>query len=162
TVAALGFAAVENILYYGQAARTELMTNEHGLFAGTFIVRGILAPWCHPLYTSMTGIGFGISRETNSSLLRWLAPLGGYLSAVFLHSAWNTAALVSNALVLLMLPLWLLFVASFGLLVIWLVARKGKIIQEFLQDEILMGVMTPWEVALVGSPVASFRATFSF
>src|SRR5262249_28733347 len=59
-------------------------------------------------------------------------------------------------------PLWLLFVASFGLLVIWLVARKGKIIQEFLQDEILMGVMTPWEVALVGSPVASFRATFSF
>jgi RsiW-degrading membrane proteinase PrsW (M82 family) len=69
TFAALGFAAVENILYYGNAAKEEMMTNKEGIFLGTFFVRGILAPWGHPLYTAMTGLGFGISRETNKGWL---------------------------------------------------------------------------------------------
>src|SRR5690606_18995053 len=51
TFAALGFAAVENIIYYGGAAKAEML-GEEGILAGTFIVRGILAPWGHPLYTS--------------------------------------------------------------------------------------------------------------
>jgi RsiW-degrading membrane proteinase PrsW (M82 family) len=162
TFAALGFAAVENILYYGNAAKTELLTHKEGIFAGTFLVRGILAPWGHPLYTSMTGLGFGISRETTRTWLKWLAPFGGYLFAAFLHSTWNTAATISNALVVLMLPLWLLFVLAFFVLVIWLVSRKGKIIRDHLKDEVLLGNLTPWELDLVCSPVARMRATFSY
>lgn len=162
TFAALGFAAVENILYYGRAAKEEMLLNKEGMFAGTFFVRGILAPWGHPLYTSMTGLGFGISRETNKTWLKWLAPMGGYLFAVFLHSTWNTAATISNALMLLMLPLWFLFVFAFFCLVIWLVARKGRIIRDHLKDEVLMGNLTPWELDLVCSPIARIRATFSY
>ena len=60
TFCALGFAAVENISYY---ARSEA----HNALAATFFVRGILAPWGHPLYTSMTGIGFGLSRESTGA-----------------------------------------------------------------------------------------------
>lgn len=155
TFAALGFAAVENILYYGNAAK-------EGMLEGTFFVRGILAPWGHPLYTSMTGLGFGISRETNKTWLKWLAPIGGYLGAAFLHSVWNTAATISNALVIIMLPLWFLFVFGFFGLVVWLVVRKGRIIRDHLKDEVLMGNMTVWELALVTSPVARIKATFSF
>jgi RsiW-degrading membrane proteinase PrsW (M82 family) len=162
TYAALGFAAIENVLYYGNAYKAEIVEAKQGIFAGTFFVRGILAPWGHPLYTSMTGIGFGVARETNKPWLKWLAPIGGYLAAVFLHCVWNSAATFSNALVLLMLPLWFLFVLGFGGLVIWLVRRKGRIIRDHLKDEVLMGNMTPWELGLVTSPVARIKATFSY
>lgn len=162
TFAALGFAAVENILYYGNAAKAEMLQNKEGLFIGTFVVRGILAPWGHPLYTSMTGIGFGIARETNKAWLKWLAPFGGYCFAAFLHSVWNTAATISGNLVALMLPLWFLFVLGFFGLVIYMVIRKGRIIRDHLKDEVLMGNMTPWELALVTSPIGRIRATFSY
>lgn len=157
TFAALGFAAVENIIYYSNAAR------EGGdVLIGTVVVRGVLGPWGHPLYTSMTGLGFGIARETNKTWLKWLAPLGGYMFAAFLHSTWNTAATLSNTLVLLMLPLWFLFVLAFFGLVIWLVKRKGKIIRDHLRDEVLMGNLTPWELELITSPVGRLKATFSY
>lgn len=162
TFAALGFAAVENIIYYGNAAKAEMLMNKEGILASTFVVRGILAPWGHPLYTSMIGLGFGLARETTKTWVKWLAPIGGYFFAAFLHSVWNTAATISNALVLLMLPLWFLFVLAFFILVIWMVRRKGRIIRDHLKDEILMGNLTPWELDLVTSPIASLRATFGF
>jgi RsiW-degrading membrane proteinase PrsW (M82 family) len=162
TFAALGFAAIENILYYGNAAKAEIMTHKEGLFLGTFFVRGILAPWGHPLYTSMTGLGFGIARETNKTWLKWCAPLGGYCFAMFLHSTWNTAATLSGDLVALMLPLWLLFVLGFFGLVVYLVVRKGRIIRDHLKDEVLMGNLTPWELQLITSPIGRIRATFSY
>ncbi|MEQ1505173.1 MAG: PrsW family intramembrane metalloprotease [Myxococcota bacterium] len=162
TFAALGFAAVENILYYGNAATAEILQHKEGAFIGTFVVRGILGPWGHPLYTSMTGLGFGIARETNKTWLKWMAPIGGYGFAMFLHSLWNTAATLSGDLVALMLPLWFLFVLCFFGLVIYLVVRKGRIIRDHLKDEVLMGNMTPMELALVASPVGRIRATFSF
>lgn len=162
TFAALGFAAVENILYYGNAAKAEFLQNKEGLFLGTFFVRGILAPWGHPLYTSMTGLGFGIARETSKTWLKWLAPLVGYACAVFLHAVWNTAATLSGDLVALMLPLWFLFVLAFFGLVIHLVARKGRIIRDHLKDEVLMGNLTLWELGLVTSPIGRWRATFSW
>jgi RsiW-degrading membrane proteinase PrsW (M82 family) len=162
TFAALGFAAVENIIYYSNAARDEFVLHREGVLAGTVFVRGILGPWGHPLYTSMTGLGFGIARETNKTWLKWLAPLGGYLFAAFLHSTWNTAATLSNTLVLVMLPLWFLFVLAFFILVVWMVKRKGKIIRDHLRDEVLMGNLTPFELELITSPVGRIRATFSY
>jgi RsiW-degrading membrane proteinase PrsW (M82 family) len=162
TFAALGFAAIENVIYYSNAARDEVLLGHSGMLAGTVLVRGVLGPWGHPLYTSMTGIGFGIARETNKTWVKWLAPLGGYAFAVLLHATWNTAATLSNALVLLMLPLWFAFVLAFFVLVIGLVKRKGRIIRDHLRDEVLMGIITPWELALVTSPVGRIRATFSF
>jgi len=155
TFAALGFAAVENVIYYSNAYRSDML-------GPTFLVRGLLAPWGHPLYTAMTGIGFGIARETNKTALKWLAPIGGYLFAAFLHSVWNTAATLSNQLVIVMLPLWFVFVAGFFALVIYLVKRKGRIIGDHLRDEVLMGNMTPYELELVTSPVGRIRATLSF
>ena len=109
----------------------------------------------------MTGLGFGIARETSRPWLRWGAPFFGYLCAVFLHSLWNTAAEISNMAVLLMLPLWLLFVLSFLGLLLWLVSRKGRIIRDHLRDEVLLGFLSPGELELVTSPIARLRAGMS-
>jgi RsiW-degrading membrane proteinase PrsW (M82 family) len=159
TFAALGFAAVENIIYYGNAAKID--PNGDAL-AATFVLRGVLAPWGHPLYTSMTGIGFGISRETNKTWLKWVAPIAGYSAAMFLHCVWNTAATLSGFLTVVMLPLWFLFVAAFIGILIWLVRRKGRIIRDHLQDEVLIGNLTPPELELVCSPISGWKATFSW
>jgi hypothetical protein len=91
-----------------------------------------------------------------------MAPIGGYFAAAFLHSVWNTAATLSNALVLIMLPLWFLFLFAFMGLVIWLVVRKGRIIRDHLKDEVLMGNLTANELALVTSPIARIKASTSF
>jgi len=157
TFTALGFAAIENVTYYASAD----LSKHHSALAGTFLIRGILAPWGHPLYTSMTGLGFGLSRETTRPWVRWAAPFFGYCGAVLLHATWNTAAQLSGMLWLLMLPLWLVFVAAFLGLLLWLVARKGRIIRDNLKDEVLLGILSAAELQLIASPIGRLRAGMS-
>ncbi len=159
TFAALGFAATENIIYYSNAVKADA---GGGALAATFLLRGVLTPWGHPLYTSMTGIGFGIARETSRPWLRWVAPIAGYCGAVTLHCIWNTASTVSGFLFVLMLPLWLLFVLAFVGILVWLVVRKGRIIRMHLQDEVLLGNLTREELELVCSPFGGLRASVAW
>src|SRR6185436_7726279 len=86
TFAALGFAATENVMYYARAGLAETLGHQQGALTTAFVLRGVLSPWGHPLYTSMTGIGFGIARETQRAWMRWFAPLFGYLMAAVLHA----------------------------------------------------------------------------
>src|SRR4051794_21503904 len=160
TFAALGFAATENVIYYSRAQLTDTLGHHEGVLATTFVLRGILSPWGHPLYTSMTGIGFGISRETSKPWLKWCAPVFGYGFAVFLHALWNGAATISGMLVMLMLPLWLLFNLAFLGIICWLVVRKGRIIRDNLKDEVLIGTLTQQELNLICSPFGRMKATF--
>ncbi|APR75788.1 putative membrane protein [Minicystis rosea] len=155
TFAALGFAAVENISYY---ARAEM---NHQLGA-TFFVRGILAPWGHPLYTAMTGIGFGIARETTKTSLRIFAPIGGYFVGVTLHAIWNFVPTVMGEAFWYLIPLWLMFVLAFLAIVIALVVRKGRTIRQYLRDEVLLGNLSQEEVDLICSPIGSLKCTFSW
>jgi protease PrsW len=162
TFAALGFAATENVTYYSRASLVETLGHQQGALTTAFVLRGLLSPWGHPLYTSMTGIGFGIARETERAWLRWLAPVFGYLFAAFLHGVWNGAATISGMLVMLMLPLWLLFNLAFFAIIIWLVVRKGRIIRDNLRDEILIGTLSQEELNLICSPFGRLKATFSY
>ncbi len=172
TFVALGFACVENILYYGRAGWTQLnRTNcdQHAAYEAvvtTFVVRGILSPWGHPLYTAMTGIGFGIARETNRTWLKVIAPVFGYGVAVALHAIWNGSALLSQVLAIpvitITLVLYLLFVALFSVVMIVLVAREGQILRSQLRDEVLLGTLTAEELAIVGSPIGRVRAMFKW
>lgn len=159
TFSALGFAAMENVLYYGRSL-------QKGGFAAlglTVVLRGVLAPWGHPLYTSMTGIGVGIARETNKTWLKVLAPIGGYMAAVGLHATWNGVATLSDALkmpelFLISLVLWFIFLFIFGIIVIYLVRREGQIIRKNLQDEVLLGNLSKEELELVCSPFGRLKA----
>jgi RsiW-degrading membrane proteinase PrsW (M82 family) len=155
TFCALGFAAIENVDYYARAAA-------HDQLGPTFIIRGILAPWGHPLYTSMTGIGFGIARESSSTFVRWTAPVGFYFIGVSLHATWNFVAGLGAGFFFLSLIVWFLFVAAFFVIVIVLVVRKGRTIRDHLKDEVLIGNMTQEELDLVCSPVGRMKARFSW
>ena len=162
TFVALGFAATENVIYYARAGLQEAMQHKHNVLAGTFVLRGILSPWGHPLYTSMTGIGFGVAREAEKAWLRWAAPLFGYLGAVLLHFVWNGAATWLGQASLILLPIWFLIVLAFIVMVMVLVARKGRIIRQHLKDEVLIGTLTQQELDMVGSPIGRWRARLNY
>jgi hypothetical protein len=76
------------VLYYGGAYK------DHG-WDGVkvlFLLRGVLSPFAHASFTSMTGIGCGVSRETHNKGVKYLAPVAGYCGAVLLHATWNSLA----------------------------------------------------------------------
>lgn len=155
TFAALGFAAVENVSYYARAA-----LEGKDVFAATFVLRGIVAPWGHPLYTSMTGIGIGIARESSSTVVRVLAPIGGLCVAILLHATWNFVPQLGVSVFLVSLLFWFAFVSIFFVIVIVLVRRKGQTIREYLKDEVAIGNMTPQELALVTSALGRWKTFF--
>src|ERR1044072_2989319 len=70
SLSALGFAMTENILYYGLAAlgAGETLTL-------TLIIRGFFAPFSHPLFTSMTGIGLGLARQSTNIAVKMLTQI---------------------------------------------------------------------------------------
>lgn len=157
---AIGFAAVENVVYY---ARAGLQSPE--LLGGTFLVRGLLTPWLHPLFTAMTGIGVGLARESTQPWVRILAPPAGYSVAVFLHALWNGMAHLLGGfgapgalLLMASLVLWFLFVAAFLAIVFGLVLRRGRIIREHLVDEVALGHLSAAELNLVSSAFGGFLA----
>jgi RsiW-degrading membrane proteinase PrsW (M82 family) len=160
TFVALGFATVENIVYYADAAQ---QTEEWSL-AGVFVLRGILSPWVHPTFTSMTGIGFGLARESNKPWLRVLGPIAGYGVAVFMHFVWNGSASLGmiapelGAIWVLLLFPWAVFLFLYFIIIVVLVVRFGKIIRENLVDEVAIGTIDARELDLVCSAFGVLRA----
>lgn len=138
-VVALGFATMENVGYYGDSLAKE---GTEGLI-GTFILRGLFAPFSHVLFTCMTGIGVGVARETHQPLLKLFAPLAGCCAAMFLHALWNTLASFSAGVfwmgyLLLELPL---FLGLLGLIA-FLVRREGRILKQTLATEVERGLIS--------------------
>ncbi len=91
SMAGLGFAMTENILYYGNAA-----AQSGGILTATVIVRGFFAPFSHPLFTSLAGIGLGLARQSNNTAVKLVTPLLGLLMAIFMHSLWNASAVLGG------------------------------------------------------------------
>ncbi|HEX3750207.1 MAG TPA: PrsW family intramembrane metalloprotease [Streptosporangiaceae bacterium] len=81
----LGFAMTENIGYYINAQVNPI----HGgtqLLGYTFVLRGVLSPFLHPIFTSMTGIGAAYAASHRHR--GWALALG-WLAAMGLHAMWN-------------------------------------------------------------------------
>ena len=136
----LGFAMTENILYYGKA----IAGVESGGPVGIFIMRGIIAPFSHPFFTSMTGIGFGLARQANSgSPIKFLAPAGGLCLAMGLHCLWNLSA--SFGAVFFLVYALVMFPAFLGLLglIAFSLRKEGRILRQYLTTELQSGLFDP-------------------
>ncbi|HEV7591439.1 MAG TPA: PrsW family intramembrane metalloprotease [Longimicrobium sp.] len=135
----LGFAMTENVSYYGQALAS-------GSLVGTMVIRGVLAPFSHPLFTAMTGVGLGIARETTKRGLKLLAPIAGLCMAMFLHGTWNLSASFGGAFlgvyVVVMVPTFLALVG----IVLYAQARERRIIRANLLPYVQTGHLSPAEL----------------
>lgn len=96
----LGFAAVENIVYFSEAILSDDLST-------VFVFRGLLSPLAHPYFSAWAGLEIGRALYRGTSR-RW-AMLRGLGVAIPLHSTWNAASL-SSPLALLMLCHVALFV----------------------------------------------------
>ncbi|RKT88463.1 Membrane proteinase PrsW, cleaves anti-sigma factor RsiW, M82 family [Saccharopolyspora antimicrobica] len=77
----LGFAMVENVLYYMRGI-------DDGSLAFMVLLRGVISPLGHPLYTSIIGLGVAYA-ATHSGPGRVFAVIGGWIGGVLLHALWN-------------------------------------------------------------------------
>lgn len=154
----LGFAMTENVQYYGRAALEE----GRGLTA-VFILRGTLAPFSHPLFTSLTGIGLGLARQSRNTLVKVITPVLGLATAISLHSIWNGSIVIFGgagflvAYVLIMVPSF----AVILIIVFLALRREGRVVREFLASDLQRGVFTPDEYNRLGSIRGRMGANFN-
>jgi hypothetical protein len=149
SMAALGFAMTENILYYGKAAAA----GGGGALTLTWIIRGFFAPFSHPLFTSMTGIGLGLARQSTNMAVKIIAPIVGFLMAIFMHSIWNGSAVLGGGLLFIFTYLVVMVPAFLIILIVIAIAlrREGQVVREFLIVDLNSGFLTQDEYKQVGS-----------
>ncbi|MER5639784.1 PrsW family intramembrane metalloprotease [Kitasatospora sp. NPDC002227] len=104
-VTACGFAFTENALYLGRAFTDDQQARLDGIGLGetpslrdfdstvhTFVLRGLLSPFAHPLFTALTGLGLAVALTTGRRWLARTAGPAGLLLSMALHGVWNAAA----------------------------------------------------------------------
>jgi protease PrsW len=136
----LGFAMTENILYYGRA-----VGGGAGVLTFTWILRGMAAPFSHPLFTSMTGIGLGWSRQSDNGFIKVVMPVLGFMFAITLHATWNGTATYGGvagffaAYFLIMGPAFIITL----MVIFFSLRREGRIVRQFLYTDYQRGFFDP-------------------
>jgi protease PrsW len=172
-IVALGFAATENVYYIFVNG---YLSGEGGVWEGwsglwlMAFIRIILVGWQHPFYTAFFGIGLAVGRVNRNLLIKIAAPLIGLILAMFAHGLHNTISplLVGYA------GIGGLFIGSFldwmgwmmmFIFTILMVFSERRLLQKYLQDEIMTGNLTQQQyqtaISLFGQGVAKLKAIFA-
>ncbi len=141
-IAALGFAATENVYYIYTYGFQE--SGWSGLLALTFI-RVILVGWQHPFYTAFFGIGLATARLNKNWFVRIIAPMLGLAVGMFAHAFHNTMAVFLSGLGGLAIGAaidWTGWLFMFGI-VIWATRREHQYLKKYLAAEVQARTITP-------------------
>jgi RsiW-degrading membrane proteinase PrsW (M82 family) len=144
----LGFAMVENVGYYINS----LVTPDRGgiaLLGFTFVLRGLLSPLLHPIFTSMTGLGVAYAASRRHGGKRAVA--AGLLAAMILHGTWNGLSLFGTAG---LVAGYLIMCAVLAGLIVVLVADRRRVvglIRHYLPGYEHTGLVTSEDVAMLSS-----------
>jgi protease PrsW len=147
---AAGFAFTENILYFGRAFATDGLVGEGGSVVIVFMIRGVLSPFAHPVFTAMMGIAVGLAVRRRNPVGRVALLLAGYVGAVALHALWNASAgfgFLPAFYAIIMVPLFGGLVA----LVVWQRRREQRVVAGQLAGFASAGWIAPSEVPLLAS-----------
>ncbi|RSS66118.1 PrsW family intramembrane metalloprotease [Streptomyces sp. WAC06614] len=152
---ATGFAFTENILYLGNAFGEDLDSGVgvlESMTAATFFVRIMLSPFAHPLFTVLTGLGFGAAVLACRRRTRIGLPLLGLTGAMATHAVWNSSSELGEYGFYLVYGL--VMVPVFALL-LWAALRAQRRQLHTLRGELAVyasaGWLDPAEVAALAS-----------
>lgn len=148
----VGFAFTENILYLAAAYNgtdgmgpggTEAITT-------TFIVRCLISPFAHPLFTTFIGIGVGLAVNARSRSARVLWPVAGYVCAVVAHAIWNTSTSYgighfAVAYLVLMAPALIAVIS----LAVWSRRSERRMLASALTDAAARGLVPATDIGWV-------------
>jgi protease PrsW len=154
TMVGLGFAMMENIGYYISALVTPVQGGA-ALLGATFVLRGVLLPLLHPIFTSMTGLGVAYAASRRGA--NW-AVLAGWLAAMLLHGIWNGLSIFGSAG--LAAGYAIMFCVLAGLIAVLVADRRRLVseIREFLPAYEPTGVVARDDVPMLASLPARHRA----
>lgn len=142
-----GFAFTENIQYFavsfieGGAAETTT----------TFFLRGILSPFAHVMFTSVTGFALGLAARRGLSAGQAIGPgLLGLAGAIALHAFWNGSAMFGDFFFLyltLQVPLFVGFILG----IVALRREESRLTRRRLGEYAAAGWFTPQEVDMLAT-----------
>jgi protease PrsW len=112
---AAGFAAVENAQYFMLAA-------DEGVLGTVVVLRGVLAPFAHPLFTIWIGVTVGRAMVRGGNPV--LGALPGLVVAMLLHALWNGSTLLVEDGTAAVLVIVVSFVALFTVTAVLLVRER--------------------------------------
>ncbi|MCM3779143.1 PrsW family intramembrane metalloprotease [Microbacterium hydrocarbonoxydans] len=142
-----GFAFTENIQYFA----ISLIEGGSGQLTVTFIMRAIMSPFAHAMFTSLTGLAIGLAARRHASAGAALGfGLLGMLGAIFLHGLWNGSSFANFFLLyfVLQVPLFVGFILG----IVALRREEARLTKARLSDYAAAGWFTPEEVTMLATP----------
>lgn len=143
-----GFAFTENIQYFA------ISFIEGGVAdaSETFFIRGILSPFAHVMFTSVTGFAVGLAARRGARGGQAVGPwVVGMIGAMALHAFWNGSAVFLDFFALYVtaqVPLFVLFILG----IIALRREEARLTRTRLADYAAAGWFTTQEVDMLATP----------
>ncbi len=145
-----GFAFSENIQYFG------IQLAQEGGFDGSvgqiFFIRGLLSPFAHVMFTSMTGLFIGIAARQSRRIVGVGLFFVGLIPAILLHALWNGALSVVydfyGYYALVQVPLFAIAIVG----VVLLRRREVKLTQMRLGEYAAAGWFNAAEIQSLATP----------
>src|SRR3712207_5987449 len=145
-----GFAFTENIQYFGIA-----LAESGGSVAGVgeiFLIRGLMSPFAHVMFTAFTGIALGIAARRTNGFLGLVVFFLGLIPAVLLHAFWNGALYFVwdfyGYYALIQVPIFLMILG----LVVALRRAETALTRQRLSEYAAAGWFAPEEVTALATP----------
>lgn len=140
-ITAMGFAAIENVLYIYRNGYQE--SGWEGFWV-LVVIRVILVGWMHPFFTAFTGIGLAIARMSRNTLVKVLAVPAGYVVAVLTHAFHNTFSGLIGGFEGLLAGTFVDYLGYAFMLgfIIWVIVRERNVLKKHLREEVEKGYMS--------------------
>lgn len=145
-----GFAFTENILYFG----SQLVDSGgiDGSVLEIFLIRGMMSPFAHVMFTSFVGLALGLAARNAGALGAVGYFLLGLVPAVLLHALWNGALFFVSDFygyyAIVQVPLFVIAI----LLVVFLRRQESKLTFDRLSEYASAGWFNQTEVATIATP----------
>ncbi len=143
-----GFAFTENIQYFA----ISLIEGGGAHLTATFVLRGLMSPFAHAMFTALTGFAMGLAARrhgTRTAVLR--AGTIGVIGAMLLHGFWNGSTIFADFMwlyVTLQVPLFIGFILA----IVALRKEEARVTRERLGEYAQAGWFTPEEVTMLATP----------
>jgi RsiW-degrading membrane proteinase PrsW (M82 family) len=140
-ITAMGFAAVENVLYI---YRDGYLASGWEGFWTLVVIRVILVGWMHPFFTAFTGIGLAIARLSRNTLAKIVAVPAGYGVAVAAHAFHNTFSGLVGGVGGFVAGTFVDYIGYTAMLlfIVWMIVYERNILKRNLRDEVANGLIS--------------------
>ncbi|WP_336645262.1 PrsW family intramembrane metalloprotease [Microbacterium sp. USHLN186] len=143
-----GFAFTENIQYFG----TSLISGGAVELTLTFLLRGLVSPFAHAMFTALTGFAIGLAARRGGTFASATAAGAiGLIGAIALHAYWNGSSLLGDFLALYLstqMPLFVIFILA----ILALRREEARLTRTRLGDYAAAGWFTAQEVDMLATP----------